>query len=218
MHAVCHALQGLEPAAASLLLRLFQRRGPWFRAGTLSYAEVPDVPATLSTLCTAGMAQMVYEDGGTRIFSAASTGHAAAAVDAGAAAGGAVSAAAGVGGKAESEQAIAPSSCGASKDDDYWVVEADGDAAGQAARCAAAAPPISWQQLAELLTVPELGAVLIGAWGLGGGRGAAGGAAASRAAATGTRAQVLEALRALVAKDEAGARLALLQATGAFNS
>lgn len=38
-----------------LLLRLWARRGPWFRVAALRYDEVPDAPATASALCTAGL-------------------------------------------------------------------------------------------------------------------------------------------------------------------
>ena len=38
-----------------LLLRLWARRGPWFRVGALRYDEVPDATATASALCAAGL-------------------------------------------------------------------------------------------------------------------------------------------------------------------
>ncbi|GAB4815648.1 hypothetical protein N2152v2_002694 [Parachlorella kessleri] len=285
------AFRDLDPAAACLLLRLFQRRGPWFRVGTLSYAEVPDVPAALLALCTAGLAHIVQADGSLHscAHSAAELAQPsiAAATPTRAAVAGLQQSAVevapsfiGVADEAHSKAseeplagcaaAAAPSSCGDS--DDSWEVEevaeqgeqqsealsgcGGASRAGEPGEAAATGdrtlrhatssledwqqctrhegqqqqqrrereapdPPaqrelvtISWQGLADLLTVPELGAVLVVLAGLAGGRGAAGGAVASRAAGGGNRSQVLEALKALAGRDEAATRQALLQATG----
>ncbi|KFM28553.1 Fanconi-associated nuclease 1-like protein [Auxenochlorella protothecoides] len=47
----------LTAAAAALFLRLFLRKGPWFRLQRLDYPEVPDAAAAVGELCAAGLAQ-----------------------------------------------------------------------------------------------------------------------------------------------------------------
>ncbi|KAL6769540.1 hypothetical protein ACKKBG_A31395 [Auxenochlorella protothecoides x Auxenochlorella symbiontica] len=46
----------LTAAAAALFLRLFLRKGPWFRLQRLAYPEVPDAAAAVGELCAAGLA------------------------------------------------------------------------------------------------------------------------------------------------------------------
>ena len=248
-------LQGMDPAAAALLLRLFQRRGPWFRAGTLSYAEVPDVGAALGVLCTAGMARVVHADG-----SASGAGAAAATADP--AAGGAEpaseptaegpaqpppAAAAAMecdslawcsSGDASGRSGASGSGSGSvlSSGEEGWEEsEGEGDAAGtsaavpqeqqlqeehggaaagqQAGAWAGPGPPICWAELASLLTVPELAAVLASLERLAAGSGGGGGGA-PRPPQGASRAQLLEALGAHAARGDTQLRQQLLAATG----
>ena len=55
-----HGLQALPNEAQCLFLRLFLRKGPWFRLDTLSYSELTDVTASAQQLCEAGMAIPLY--------------------------------------------------------------------------------------------------------------------------------------------------------------
>jgi hypothetical protein len=48
--AVGAAVRGAPPPAQGLLLRLCQRKGPWFRVGALSYADVGDCDAAVAEL------------------------------------------------------------------------------------------------------------------------------------------------------------------------
>lgn len=53
----CTPVQGLPRSAQCLFLRLYQRRGPWFREDTLEYPEVgPPAPA-IHQLQAAGLLQ-----------------------------------------------------------------------------------------------------------------------------------------------------------------
>jgi hypothetical protein len=62
LHPPC--AQALTAPAQTLFLRLHQRRGPWFRAATLTYAEVPDVAVAVDALAAAGLAfRLAAEDG-----------------------------------------------------------------------------------------------------------------------------------------------------------
>lgn len=46
---------GLSPSAQFLFLRLFLRKGPWFRVDKLHYAEVQDPARVIQELCDAGL-------------------------------------------------------------------------------------------------------------------------------------------------------------------
>ena len=43
-----------------MFLRLFLRKGPWFRLNTLSYSELTHIPTTASQLCQAGFATPIH--------------------------------------------------------------------------------------------------------------------------------------------------------------
>lgn len=43
-----------------MFLRLFLRKGPWFRLNTLSYSELTHIPTAASQLCQAGFATPVH--------------------------------------------------------------------------------------------------------------------------------------------------------------
>ena len=53
-------VQALADEAQCLFLRLFLRKGPWFRLGTLSYSELTDTAMAAEQLCQAGMATPLY--------------------------------------------------------------------------------------------------------------------------------------------------------------
>ena len=55
--AMLAAAAALDDAACTLLLQMHSRKGPWFRADALHYADVPDIDAALDALCAAGMAR-----------------------------------------------------------------------------------------------------------------------------------------------------------------
>lgn len=54
------AVQALPDEAQCLFLRLFLRKGPWFRLNTLAYSELTDIPTSAHQLCHAGMATPLY--------------------------------------------------------------------------------------------------------------------------------------------------------------
>lgn len=54
------AVQALPDEAQCLFLRLFLRKGPWFRLNTLAYSELTDIPTSAHQLCQAGMATPLY--------------------------------------------------------------------------------------------------------------------------------------------------------------
>lgn len=54
------AWQGLGDEAQCLFLRLFLRKGPWFRLDTLSYSELTHIPSAASQLCRASFATPIY--------------------------------------------------------------------------------------------------------------------------------------------------------------
>lgn len=55
--------QALDPPAQCLFLRLHPRRGPWFRLGSLAYAEVADAAAAAQALANAGLAGLLERAG-----------------------------------------------------------------------------------------------------------------------------------------------------------
>ena len=55
------AFQAVSEGAQSLFLRLFRRRGPWFRAASLTYADVPDTSSALKELCDGRLVQLLAE-------------------------------------------------------------------------------------------------------------------------------------------------------------
>lgn len=60
IHGLSFMLQALADEAQCLFLRLFLRKGPWFRSNTLSYSELTDIPRSAQQLCQAGMATSLY--------------------------------------------------------------------------------------------------------------------------------------------------------------
>jgi hypothetical protein len=42
----------IEQNAQNLLVRLYNRRGPWFRVPQLSYPDIDNIPAVIQTLVT----------------------------------------------------------------------------------------------------------------------------------------------------------------------
>lgn len=48
----------LDHSSQCLLVRLVSRKGPWFRADKLSYAEIPDIKNAANTLIAAGLLQI----------------------------------------------------------------------------------------------------------------------------------------------------------------
>ncbi|KAL3146511.1 hypothetical protein ABBQ32_000762 [Trebouxia sp. C0010 RCD-2024] len=52
--------QGLDDEAQCLFLRLFLRKGPWFRLDTLSYSELTHIPTAANRLCQASFATPIY--------------------------------------------------------------------------------------------------------------------------------------------------------------
>ena len=59
---ICILLQALTDEAQCLFLRLFLRKGPWFRLSTLAYSELTDIPTSAQQLCQAGMATPLYSN------------------------------------------------------------------------------------------------------------------------------------------------------------
>lgn len=53
-------IQGLADEAQCLFLRLFLRKGPWFRLDTLSYSELTHIPTAASQLCRADFATPIH--------------------------------------------------------------------------------------------------------------------------------------------------------------
>ena len=60
---VISALRAAAPPAQSLLLRLRQRKGPWFRVAALAYADVGDCDGAAAALAEAGLARLVAARG-----------------------------------------------------------------------------------------------------------------------------------------------------------
>ena len=58
------SFQAVSEGAQSLFLRLFRRRGPWFQAARLTYADVPDTSAALRELCDGRLVQLLAETPG----------------------------------------------------------------------------------------------------------------------------------------------------------
>ena len=54
------ALQALDDETQCLFLRLFLRKGPWFRLDTLSYSELTNTTASAQELCQAELATALY--------------------------------------------------------------------------------------------------------------------------------------------------------------
>lgn len=60
---VAAAVDAAPPQAQGLLLRLRQRRGPWFRVGALSYADVDDAVEAAAALQAAGLLDVLRPTG-----------------------------------------------------------------------------------------------------------------------------------------------------------
>jgi len=71
---MCILLQALTDEAQCLFLRLFLRKGPWFRLNTLAYSELTDIPMSAEQLCQAGMATPLYSNPASSTSIAAKTG------------------------------------------------------------------------------------------------------------------------------------------------
>jgi len=71
---ICILLQALTDEAQCLFLRLFLRKGPWFRLNTLAYSELTDIPMSAQQLCQAGMATPLYSNPASSTNTAAKTG------------------------------------------------------------------------------------------------------------------------------------------------
>ena len=71
---MCILLQALTDEAQCLFLRLFLRKGPWFRLNTLAYSELTDIPLSAQQLCQAGMATPLYSNPVSSTSIAARTG------------------------------------------------------------------------------------------------------------------------------------------------
>ena len=71
---ICILLQALTDEAQCLFLRLFLRKGPWFRLNTLAYSELTDIPMSAQQLCQAGVATPLYPNPASSTNTAAKTG------------------------------------------------------------------------------------------------------------------------------------------------
>ncbi len=71
---MCILLQALADEAQCLFLRLFLRKGPWFRLNMLAYSELTDIPMSAEQLCQAGMATPLYYNSASSRNTAAKTG------------------------------------------------------------------------------------------------------------------------------------------------
>jgi len=70
---ICILLQALTDEAQCLFLRLFLRKGPWFRLSTLAYSELTDIPMSAQQLCQADMATPLYPNPASSTNTAAKT-------------------------------------------------------------------------------------------------------------------------------------------------
>ncbi|DBA85769.1 hypothetical protein WJX77_002675 [Trebouxia sp. C0004] len=68
------SFKALGDEAQCLFLRLFLRKGPWFRLNTLVYSELTDIPVSAQQLCQAGMATPLYCNSASSTSIAAKTG------------------------------------------------------------------------------------------------------------------------------------------------
>ena len=75
------ASQALTDEAQCLFLRLFLRKGPWFRLDNLSYSELTDIPAAAHQLCQAKFAAALYPFAADTATSAPGIGTTSAALD-----------------------------------------------------------------------------------------------------------------------------------------
>lgn len=71
---MCILVQALTDEAQCLFLRLFLRKGPWFRLNTLAYSQLTDTPVSAEQLCQAGMATSLYPISASSSGIAAKTG------------------------------------------------------------------------------------------------------------------------------------------------
>lgn len=67
---VAAAVAAAPPQAQGLLLRLRQRKGPWFRVGALSYADVGDADEAAAALQAAGLLDVLRLSGALSLCSA----------------------------------------------------------------------------------------------------------------------------------------------------